>query len=308
MPTRPGSRSKRLFVHSIAWGLVLTIFGIACQPRLAAQSQSVSTNSPTFEVASIKPHQGHEGMIVLDGPDPGRYSSMNISAKMLIEAAYGIQDFQLTGGPSWIDSERFDIDAKIDDVTANQLRKLSHEEQETRKGVILRSLLADRFNLKVTHVKKELPVFALVVADKGAKIKQVAPPPPGAPFPRRPAAGNGPLPLPAGGKRFSIKAGLCTIEGRAEPLSQLTDMLSMQEGRPVLDQTGMKGTYDFTLEFAVQTGPGGMPLPPAAMGNASETAPSLFSAIQEQLGLRLESTKALTDTIVIDHIDEPSAN
>jgi len=91
-------------------------------------------------------------------------------------------------------------------------------------------------------------------------------------------------------------------------MSDLVEMLSFQQGRPVLDKTGMTGTYDFTLQFAVETGPSGMPLPPAAMGNTSETAPSLFSAIQEQLGLRLESTKALTDTIVIDHIDEPSAN
>jgi uncharacterized protein (TIGR03435 family) len=102
--------------------------------------------------------------------------------------------------------------------------------------------------------------------------------------------------------------GLCTIEANAGPLSQLAGMLSIQLRRPVLDQTGMKGTYTFTLQYALEPSPEATPLPPAAQGTGTNTAASLFSAIQEQLGLRLESTKAPVETIVIDHIDEPSEN
>ncbi|HTZ73574.1 MAG TPA: TIGR03435 family protein [Candidatus Aquilonibacter sp.] len=300
---------KCLAAWAVALVVAVFIAGIFFIPRAIGQASQAAAAAPSFEVASIKRHTGVGGMVFLDGGDPGRYTSSNITAKMLVEFAYGIQDFQLSGGPGWIDSERFDIDAKIDETTANKLRPLSYDQQQKLKSMMLQSLLADRFALKVTREPKELPVYALVMAKSGSKLTEVAPP--GPPDKSRwalPAQGSGPPSLPPGARRMSIKNGVCTIEGNAEPLSQLTDMLSMQTGRMVLDQTGLKANYDFDLQFAVDSGPGGMPLPPGALGSGSETAPSLFSAVQEQLGLRLESTKAPVDTITIDQIEEPTAN
>jgi uncharacterized protein (TIGR03435 family) len=301
---------KPLTLFSLALIATLVAFTGLCAPRARAQTtQSDAPTAPSFEVASIKRHTGVGGAIFLDAGEPGRYTSGNITAKMLIEFAYGIQDFQLSGGPGWIESEHFDIDAKIDEATANELRPLSYDQQQKRKSLMLQSLLADRFGLKITREPKELPVYVLVVAKSGSKLTEVpSPGPPNRSQWSPPARGSGPPPLPPGGRRMSIGKGICTIDGDAEPLSQLTDMLSMETGRMVLDQTGMKGTYDFDLQFGVDSGPGGMPLPSAAMGNGSDTAPSLFSAIQEQLGLRLESTKAPVQTIVIDHIEEPTPN
>lgn len=268
---------------------------------VAAEAQTSQLNSaplPSFEVASIKRDpRGCGGCAVLfDAGGPDRYAPANVTAKMLIEFAYGVKDFQLSGGPTWINSEGFDIDAKIDDATANQIRQLPHDEQEAQKYLMLQSLLADRFRLKITRGTKDLPLYAIVVAKGGPKLAS-------------PARGSDGLPtLPPGTREFTIRSGVCTIRANAEPLSQLASMLSTQLGRIVLDQTGMKGTYNFELQFAVETGPGGAPLPPAQRGTGAEAAPSLFSAIQEQLGLRLESTKAPVETIVIDHIEEPSVN
>lgn len=263
----------------------------------AQPSQSVGVSAASFEVASIKhdPNPCGGCAIRFDMGGPDRYAPTNITAKWLIELAYGIKDFQLSGGPSWVSSQGFDIDAKVDDVTASQIAHLSRDQQEKQKYLMLRSLLADRFNLKITPGTKYLPMYAIVLAKGGPKLTP---------------AGRGSdgltSPLPRTG--FTIRSGVCTITASSEPISQLASMLSTQLGRLVLDQTGVKGTYDFKLQFAVETGPGGAPLPPAQRGTGTETAPSLFSAIQEQLGLRLKSTKAPVETIAIDHIEEPSAN
>lgn len=272
---------------------------------------AASGQPPKFEVASVKHRADSRGPTFLDGPDPSKFTMTNATAKMLIEFAYDIKDFQLSGGPSWIDADRFDIDAKVDDSTANQIRHLPQDQQEAQKDLMLQSLLADRFNLKVTRGTKDLPAYAIVVARGGSKLTEVPPPPlpetSPQPPPSPPARGGHP-PLPPGADGIGMHNGLCTIEANAEPLSELASMLSFQLGRPVVDRTRMKGTYTFTLQYALEPGPEAAPLPPTAQGTGAETAASLFSAIQEQLGLRLESTKAPVETIVIDHIEEPAPN
>jgi len=309
-----------LFAVAFACGISALVIATLSPARLVAAQpgghdrQSGGGPLPSFEVASIKRDPSGCGgcQILLDGGDPGRYTTKNITAKWLIELAYGIKDFQLSGGPSWVNSQGFDIDAKIDDATADQIRHLSPDQQEARKALMLQSLLADRFNLKITRGTKDVPGYAIVVAKGGPKITPVPPPPaPGAsPTPASPRArgSDGLFPLLPGERDISSSRDRAStiIRGNAEPLLQLASMLSDVLGEPVLDQTGMKGTYDFKLQFARESGI--VPPPPAAPGTDADIAPSLFSAIQEQLGLRLESTKAPVETIVIDHIDEPSEN
>jgi uncharacterized protein (TIGR03435 family) len=189
-PCNSGNSKKTNFILAaiMAMGVCFIILTFV-SAKLSAQSEATAgANPPSFEVASVKHHAGHEGMTFLDGPDPSRYTMTNATAKMLIEFAYDIKDFQLSGGPSWIESDRFDVDAKVDDSTASQIRHLPHAQQEARKDLMLRSLLADRFNLKVTRETKELPAYAIVVAKGRSKLTEAPPPP-------LPGTSPGPPPL-----------------------------------------------------------------------------------------------------------------
>jgi uncharacterized protein (TIGR03435 family) len=305
---------------------VPTFLGLITVPRLRAQSgtsqapatssaQSPDTPLPSFEVASIKVHPAdNTGRFFVNigcGPDPGRCTPTNATAKMLIQAAYNMKDFQVSGGPGWINSERFDIEAKVEDSLAEQLQKLPREQRQAQKSLMLQSLLADRFKLKVTHETKELPVFALVVSKGGPKLTELPPPDPEAnpapaPLPASPGAGP-PEPGP-GGFFIWIANGQAGIKGNATPIANLVKMLSLQLKHQILDQTGLKDTYTFTLQFTPEVGLGGGPLPVPGADPSDADATSIFTAIQQQLGLRLESSKGPVDTIVIDHIEEPSPN
>ena len=172
-------------------------------------------------------------------------------------------------------------------------------------------MLADRFKLSVSHVTKELPVFALVVAKGGPKLTEAAPinaqdnSNPGNPSPNADAHGKDMRP---GQVNFSARDGQVSVTAKATPITDMATIISRQLHRPVLDQTGLKGMYDWTLQWTAGAGLGGGPLHPVPeSGDASEFLRlSIFTALQDQLGLRLESTKGLVDTIVIDHIEEPS--
>ena len=290
----------------------LLVAGQSAQAAGASSQENTSVSGPTagspaaFEVASVKRHEGNDGSMRGDGPDPSQYVATNLPAKLLIEIAYGVKDFQVSGGPSWIESERFDINAKVDDSTAQQMRSLSLDEQRAQKFLMLRTLLADRFKLQITRVSKELPVDALVVAKSGPKLKEVPADEP-ASAPQTPMPGITLPGLKPGDSRISISSGKETFEARALPISKFVDFLSRSQGHTVLDQTGLKGTYDFTLQFTVETGPLAPPLQTDAAAEPSDVE-TLRVAIQNQLGLKLESTKAPVDTIVIDHIEEPTAN
>ncbi|MGH9575695.1 MAG: TIGR03435 family protein [Candidatus Acidiferrales bacterium] len=283
----------------------------------AAPTQTPDAPPPSFEVASIKKHppEGGRGMRVsMGGPDVSRFRASNVTAKMLIATAYRVKEFQISGGPDWMNSERWDIDAKVEDSLVPELQKLPRQQQEVQQALMLRPLLADRFKLQITRSTKEGSVLALVVAKGGPKLKEVPPPDPHAtPVPptSAPPERGGPPPMPPPGGSMMMmngSTGVATLSSNAIPISNLVNMLSMQVGRQVVDQTGLKGTYQFTLRFAPQMGLGGMPPPPGAEPPSNSDEPSIFTALQEQLGLKLESAKGQIDTITIDHIEEPSEN
>jgi uncharacterized protein (TIGR03435 family) len=202
----------------------------------------------------------------------------NFPVMVVIQFAYSVRRPQISGGPSWLESERFDIVGKPDMEGTPNMSQV--------RGM-LEKLLADRLQLSLHHEAKELPVYALTVAKGGLKLTEDTSDPNGLP-----------MFLGSGG-----------LQGRSVRNATMAQFASdLQVGRPVVDQTGLGAKkYDFTLKWK----PDAPPINPAGAAPAADTLdapPDIFAAIQQQLGLKLESTKAQVDVIVIDHVEKPSAN
>jgi uncharacterized protein (TIGR03435 family) len=283
------------------------VFGLINGPQTRAQAtQTTSAPLPSFEVASIKPNRSGENRTNIMFPS-GRFATTNAGIKRLIAFAYNVRDFQVSGGPSWADSEKYDIDAKVEDSLAGSLEKLPIEQQADQIRLMVQSLLADRFKLRVSHTTKVLPVYALVIAKRGPKLKEAKP---GDTYPN---GIKGPDGVARPGMMRMI--GRSDLTGQGVSMEILARQLAFLLGLTVLDQTGLKGNYDFALQWtpeqktavmfkgAEDGNPGPANAPPV-----DSSGPSLFTAIQEQLGLKLESTKGPVDIIVIDHIERPSEN
>lgn len=267
--------------------------------NIQAKEDDSVVSLPSFEVASIKVDRSEGGHNSI-GFRPGRFSTIGASAKSLIEYAYSLaSDARLSGGPSWINSEKYVIEAKIDDSLAAKLQKLPPRKRADQVRLMIRSPLADRFKLKVSHVTRQLPIYALVVAKGGAKLA------PAANDTGQTAGISSSLHGLTGdlvAKDVSINFFLATLAGQTE-----------LEGRIVVDETELKGRYDFKLHWTHEDlepgrndANGG-----AAMANAplaGPSGPSLFTAHHEQLGLKLESRKEPVEIVVIDHIERPSGN
>jgi len=286
----------------------IVVFGLVPASQIGAQSaQTAPAPSPSFEVTSIKPNRAGDmrfGIMMR----PGRFTTSGITTRFLIAYAYKVKDFQVSGGPSWINSDRYDIDAKEDDSMVAELDKLPPEERGDQIRLMVRSLLADRFKLSLSHTTKELPVYALVVAKNGPKLHEAKP---DETYPDAPKGPDGRVHSGMGMMRF----GGGQLTGQGVPMENLVHMLSQQLGRDVLDQTGLKGKYDFTLQWtpdqsqgAMMQGPGGGTPGPDSPPPPDPNGPSIFTAIQEQLGLKLESTKGPVEILVIDHVEKPSEN
>ena len=239
-----------------------------------------------FEAASIKPSAPMGAGMVRMGVEMlpgGRISMSGASVKNLIQQAYGVREFQIVGGPSWLGSERYDITAKPEGAaTPDQVK------------VMLQALLADRFQLKFHRETKDLPTYALVVAKGGRKFHASAE----TPGPDRPK-----------GTRMRTERGQINLEGA--PMLALANQLGQILGRSVIDKTELQGNYDFKLEWTpdegppgVMRGPGGDGPPPAA----DTTGASIFTAVQDQLGLKLESTKGPVEILVIEKAEKASEN
>jgi uncharacterized protein (TIGR03435 family) len=267
--------------------------GILAAGGLFAQSAAVPL---TFEVASIKPSAPDARGTSITLKPPNGMEATNAPLRMLITFAYNIRDFQLSGGPGWTGTERFDILAKAErspnsESVPDDPRKMTDaqrakKQEEMRERV--RALLAERFQLTIHHETREAPVYALVVAKGGSKLQAVQ------------EAPDGPM---------GLRGGRGQLTGMAAALPMLANVLSTQLGRPVIDKTELKGKYDFKLEWTPDPGQG--PQPPAGVEvppPPDVEGPSIFTALQEQLGLRLESQKGPVETIVIDRVEKPSGN
>jgi uncharacterized protein (TIGR03435 family) len=263
-----------------------------------AQAQLVHPDGgarPSFEVATIKPSQSNGGLTNY-GIAEGRFSAENATVAELIKLAYNVtSDDQLEKGPDWTNSDRFDIVAKTVDEDGIALQKLAPTERFDQYRLMVQSLLADRFKLKVSRREKELPVYAMVAAGSGPKLTATA-------------AGTQHMPWLWGGSKGELHAASVSMDFFAGWLSGRADV----GGRVVVDKTGLSGMYDFTLKWT----PMGTAAGESAESNGSAagrpdldaTGPSLVTALEEQLGLKLEPQKAPVEVLVIDDVERPSAN
>lgn len=204
---------------------------------------------------------------------------MNATVRELIESAFRVKFFQVLGGPAWLGTERYDIVAKTENSQVS----------DDDLWLLLQPLLMERFGLKFHRETKELPVYSLVVGTKGNRLS-------------RPGAGEGPS------VRVSSGSGGAKITATKMPLAKLAEMLGNQVGRTVLDRTGLNGDFDFKLEWSDEhEGPGS-----SFVGGVQDllglSVPSIFTAVHEQLGLKLEAAKGPVDVIVIDGAEKVSPN
>ena len=254
------------------------------------------TKRPEFEVASIKPNNSDSGNSSIGSQGPGRFDAKNVAIRTFIAQAYDVRAFEIYGAPGWLTSEKYDITAKSEEPVA----KVSSEEAWSDMKEKVKALLEDRCALKVHRETKELPVYILTVAKSGVKLKtsdcvvfdinnRPAPPAPGEPRPK--FCGN--LGVRGDGANSSLTA-------TGIPMSSLVRWLSGTTGRAVIDKTGYADKFDAAMKWA--------PDDSSKTASADPVGPSIFTALQEQLGLKLESGKGPVAVLVIDHVEKPSAN
>jgi uncharacterized protein (TIGR03435 family) len=229
---------------------------------------------------------------------------MNAPMRVLMETAYHLQPFQIAGGPEWIGSDQYEVDAK---APGNPDR--------AQIFLMLQSLLENRFQLQIHRESREMPVFALVAARGGLKLP---PPRDGScvgetkPLPepgdRMQPPGQSPTPaVRCGGVGVRLEAGGARLTGGKVPMTEFARALSRVLGRAVTDRTGFSGVFDVNLDFLPDDTTAGLSAPPPGAIPAETASASIFSAVQH-LGLRLESTKGPVEVLVIDHVERPSAN
>jgi uncharacterized protein (TIGR03435 family) len=287
---------NKLLLVSCAIGAVAVVAG--------ATQETPSSASQTFEVASVKPNKSGErggGIRRLPG---GRVTVTNMAPRILITFAYQLAQFQLLGGPAWLDNDKFDMVAKLEGNPEFGIPGSGPDPIQ----LAMRALLADRFKLKTHRETREMDIYALVMLKPGIPgpalkpsttdckamadaARRGAAPPPG------PPPATGPVPC-------SILGSPGMIRFSGLPLSQVVSLLGGLSGRMVVDRTGLAGNWEFTLTFAAEQR--GQPPPGVEPPAPDPDAPSLFTAIQEQLGLKLESTKGPVDVLVIDSVEQPT--
>jgi uncharacterized protein (TIGR03435 family) len=259
--------------------LAVLLFHIAT--RISGQAADV----PAFEVATIKPSAD---LMVWSGfnfpgserPDrPGLatfFEASHVTVKAMVAFAYDVRDFYVSGGPGWAGGDRFDIVAKADpSATRPQIR------------VMMQTLLKERFNLALRHETRDATVYQLVVVKGGPKLTESS--------------------LKGGGIRF---LGRGNAEGLGSAMFGLAGYLQTLLGNVVLDKTGLTGNYDFKLTWVPDEAQAGKPGAQgvAAANGVEESGPSIFTALQEQLGLKLEASKGPVETLVIERVEKPFEN
>jgi uncharacterized protein (TIGR03435 family) len=285
------------------------VFGAAHAAPSRAQSQTqtqnVASTAPTYEydVATIKPTKPSDNGVRsgINYPPDG-FTVTGLTLQTLIQQAYGIQNYQLLGAPAWLNSERYDVDAKMDSSVADALQKLSPEDRFPARQKMLQALLADRLKLAFHRETKELPIYLLVTAKNGPKLKEAKPDNSDSKGVQGRGGRGGP------GMSTTSRVGSESLTAQAVPISGLAQLLARYLKRNVVDKTGLTRNYDFTLQWA--TDESGMQPAPASGGAPPPESggPTLSAALQEQLGLKLESGKGPVEIIVIDHVERPSGN
>jgi uncharacterized protein (TIGR03435 family) len=281
MTNRIGFRLN--FARKAALAATATV-ALAMPILLGVMHAQSAAPAPKFEVASIKPNNGVSRRMGFD-TGPGRFVARNVTLRMLIQSAYRIQDFQITGGPAWMNSDRYDIEAKAGD----------HANGNDINGPMLQRLLEDRFQLSVRREIRDLPVYLLSAAKSGSKLQS-----------EHCVAQNSNTSPPAAQMR-SDTCGFTVmdnnmIKAKQIDMARFIPLLTVWVKRTVIDRTGVMGTFDVDLKWNPdETAADGATAP-------SSDSPSIFTALQEQLGLKLDSAKGPVEVLVIDHVERPSEN
>jgi uncharacterized protein (TIGR03435 family) len=316
---QPPVRPLRGWQAALLWTAALAVlagplaFGaLGARPAAAQEAQPGPSEPATFDAATIKPNASGEMRVSMRFLPGGSYEASNVTLRSMIQQAYGMAEFQVLGGPDWLATERYDILAKS-------------PEGATQAGFLprLQALLTERLALQTRRETREAPVYALVLARSDGRLgPQLKPsavdctpaargradqppvPPPGRQMP--------PAMPPLGEVRpCSMMRSGSRVSGGGQTMAALTASLQNNTGRIVIDRTGLAGAFDFDLEFTPDPaltgrGPGGglpgladNPLP------AGQDALSIFTAVQEQLGLKLESTRAPVDVLIIESAQKP---
>ena len=270
----------------------------------------------------------HGAVGIMNAPDG--FSASGATLQMLIAVAYGIQNFQIAGAPDWSESDRFEINAKMENSVADALAKLSQDDRTLARQKMLQALLADRFKLTIHRETKELSGYTLTGGKNGSKLVEAPAVDPAAPAPAETSGGGGggrggPGGPGSGGPGRGLvqvtgsPSGL-TLNSGAVPMVAFVRLLSQFLRSPVIDNTGLKGFYDIKMTFTPENFGGGrgpeFAAPPGGTANgaappdpsAEPVGPSLLVAVQEQLGLKLEKGKGPVEMIVIDRVQKASDN
>ena len=294
------------FNRLLTWILLVVIAGFA---SLRAQTPAPAEKLK-FEVASVRENTADDGKVMIGLQPGGRFTAVNVPLWDLIRQAFAVQRTQIVGAPDWTETARYDIVAKAE----SEIPRGGPGAPIGPLNVMLQDLLEDRFKLRAHRDTREMPIYALVLArgdrklgpglarskvdcaamrGRGARGGLPPGPPPGPPPPgERPTCGMrmAPNQVQAGGVQ----------------LAQLTQILSQYTQRIVADRTGLEGTFDIDLTFTPDRLPQGTPPPGVPLPSIDPDGPSLFTALQEQLGLKLESERAPAEVVVIDHVERPT--
>lgn len=279
LEARPGTRA-RCSLLAIFFALPLAIVGVCGAGAQAKPPIAAADETPRFEVAAIKPSKPDDRNQSWNG-STDRILIENYTLRRLLRSAYGLKsDAQILGGPDWIDKQSFDINAKIDDAEIAKMAKMDRVARQRERNAMLQSLLADRFGLKAHLEERKMPIYALVVAKSGARLTSTS------------AA------TAAKGNNITTKNGHMTAT--AISMDSFADDLDYRPetgGRMVLNHTGLIGEYDFSLNWAADNGDG---------TSADATLPGLFTALREQLGLKLQPEKGEVKVLVVESATKPA--
>jgi uncharacterized protein (TIGR03435 family) len=252
-----------------------------------AGKNAPATAAPVFDVSVIRPNPGEDTMgssrsHIWSGPADGHFKAENVTALVLIQWAFALPENRIEGGPAWIRAKKFDMEAESDPAVDEQLHGLDSDAARQQKQRMVQALLADRFGLKVHVETRTLQIYALVVAKGGAKFK---------------ASEKSGTTIATNSSKGNVQM---TVQGSDHTLALLAEQLGRNLGRVVVDKTGLDGRFDFTLKYVSDDAVS--PIADAPSG------PSVFTALQEQLGLKLEPKKGPVEILIVDHIDLPSEN
>jgi len=277
---------REILVTVIATNMLIAAAG--------GQTRDGNPTLPAFDVASVKPNKSR--VRSQDRYSPAGYAAANVSLRFLIYAAYALPDpwgprHNLAGGPDWVESERYDVEAKVEDDGSRRDLPAVRRNDEIR--LMLQELLAERFHLKLHRETRQLPIYALVVAKNGPKL-------PKATLEEKECLGI-PIGYVACQGRFLGGMGR-GVRAKAVDMSDLAQYLSGFTDRPIMDQTGIAGLFE------INTGPWRPDQPSTEAGAESDFLPTLFTMLQEQLGLKLEARRGPVEVLVIDRAEKPTEN